>query len=185
MTTFDHMQYVETAAMDWMKGVGPVAYKQTWEELTKNWNMIESRAAASGYDIFVEDTAMRHAMMQFRHDLLHIEAHVREDITGPGVEYKLHVTVICERDVEELRLKDASYGSSWKKRGGVGAFMMMARKWDRLPQQIAPYANNLMRAMHADEYRDNRSDGIWDTVGDLRRYLILIEAELLAREATR
>ena len=39
-------------------------------------------------------------------------------------------------DVEGLHVSEQSYGDSWKQRGGVGAFMMLARKWDRLEKQV-------------------------------------------------
>ena len=39
---------------------------------------------------------------------------------------------VAINDVVNLDKKDDFYGSSWKKRGGIGAFMMLARKWDRL-----------------------------------------------------
>ena len=34
-------------------------------------------------------------------------------------------------DAVALRKAQESYGDSWRIRGGVGAFMMLARKWDR------------------------------------------------------
>ncbi len=41
------------------------------------------------------------------------------------------------RDIETLQEKEATYRGSWKRRGGVGAFMMLARKWDRLESMLA------------------------------------------------
>ena len=43
---------------------------------------------------------------------------------------------IVLEDVESLSYSQESYGDSWKKRGGVGAFMMLARKWDRIENQV-------------------------------------------------
>jgi len=42
---------------------------------------------------------------------------------------------LVEDDVRELVEAEKSYGDSWRKRGGVGAFMMLARKWDRIENQ--------------------------------------------------
>ena len=42
---------------------------------------------------------------------------------------------IADADVRMLVKKEQEYGSSWKIRGGVGALMMLARKWDRLENQ--------------------------------------------------
>ena len=38
---------------------------------------------------------------------------------------------IASNDAEALVNSQKSYGDSWKKRGGVCAFMMVARKCDR------------------------------------------------------
>ena len=43
---------------------------------------------------------------------------------------------ITHADITGLLKAERSYGDSWKKRGGVGAFMMLARKWDRLENQV-------------------------------------------------
>jgi hypothetical protein len=67
-----------------------------------------------------------------------------------------------------------NYGTSWKKRGGVGAFMMAARKWDRLELAVGKYDYNIFRAVEGDK----RAEGIMDDIRDLRRYLLLIEAEV-------
>jgi hypothetical protein len=70
------------------------------------------------------------------------------------------------------------YGNSWKKRGGVGAFMMLARKWDRLEQLLSTKYNfDIFLAMD----QDDRGEGIIDDIRDLRRYLLLVEAEAAAR----
>ena len=42
-------------------------------------------------------------------------------------------------DVEALVNAEKSYGNSWKKRGGMGAFMMLARKWDRIENQVKKF----------------------------------------------
>ena len=42
---------------------------------------------------------------------------------------------LVEDDVRELVEAEKSYGDSWRKRGGTGAFMMLARKWDRIENQ--------------------------------------------------
>lgn len=69
------------------------------------------------------------------------------------------------------------YGNSWKKRGGVSAFMMLCRKWDRLEKFCNEHGWDIFKALDADE----RGEGIIDDIRDLRRYLLLIEAEAKAR----
>ena len=95
-------------------------------------------------------------------------------------DYITHLGSVTESDAQVLRKAQANYGDSWKRRGGIGAFMMLARKWDRL--------ENAMTGGEGDAYdiftrieADERPEGIMDDVRDLRRYLVLIEAEMIAR----
>jgi hypothetical protein len=105
---------------------------------------------------------------------------------------------IADADVIELQQKDREYGASWKSRGGVGAFMMLARKWDRLENMVKvdrDYHKNgdahQFAALHASQYdifahaagsHEERGDAesLLDTIGDLRRYLLLVESEVIA-----
>lgn len=82
-------------------------------------------------------------------------------------------------DVETLRKAYLSYGDSWMKRGGIGAFMMLARKWDRLENQVTKH--EITYDVFDAAEKDPRAEGIIDDIRDLRCYLILVEAELLAR----
>ena len=43
---------------------------------------------------------------------------------------------LANEDIAVLKEKEKTYGESWKLRGGVGAFMMLARKWDRIENQV-------------------------------------------------
>lgn len=105
---------------------------------------------------------------------------------------------VTRYDLETLRRKEASYQGSWKKRGGIGAFMMLARKWDRLESivssisgtmTLSPLGPEVVEAQ-AGEY-DIFSHILLDTSGadgtalaevrDLREYLLLVEAEILSR----
>lgn len=78
---------------------------------------------------------------------------------------------IAQTDVDCLEKAEKSYGESWKNRGGVGAFMMLARKWDRLENQVKKFDYDIFEAYK----QDNRAEGIIDDIQDLRRYLILVE----------
>lgn len=95
---------------------------------------------------------------------------------------------VAEADVTGLLEAEKNYGSSWRKRGGVGAFMMLARKWDRLETALMPHptdstiANGSSEEMPCapwDIFRayeiDQREEGIIDDIRDLRRYLMLVE----------
>mgnify|MGYP001253218991 CR=1 FL=1 len=85
---------------------------------------------------------------------------------------------LANEDVEGLHVSEQSYGDSWKQRGGVGAFMMLARKWDRLEKQVADWNYDVFQT--ADE--DRREEGVLDDIRDLRRYLFLVEAEVRMRQ---
>lgn len=109
-----------------------------------------------------------------------------------------HLETVAREDVEGLKKAQKSYGDSWKKRGGVGAFMMLARKWDRLEEALRPgdgAAQGVARvALKSDDHAacapfdifraaelDTRAEGIIDDIRDLRRYFLLVESELRAR----
>lgn len=84
----------------------------------------------------------------------------------PTENYNL-IAKLAQEDVEVLRSKGQTYGNSWKRRGGVGAFMMLARKWDRI--------ENMVQNQNWDIF--SIADVLED-VADLRRYLLLVEAHM-------
>jgi hypothetical protein len=95
---------------------------------------------------------------------------------------------IAAEDAAGLKKAYESYGPSWKQRGGVGAFMMLARKWDRLENRVKRALRGLSGGTEVNPYdifghiaSDARAEGVIDDVRDLRRYLMLVEAELRAR----
>ena len=93
-------------------------------------------------------------------------------------ELKQKLISIASSDITSLEESQKSYGDSWKKRGGVGAYMMLSRKWDRLENQCKKHGYDIF--LTAKE--DNREEGIIDDIRDLRRYLTLVESELLLNE---
>ena len=89
-----------------------------------------------------------------------------------------NVLGLANQDVEGLHESEQSYGDSWKQRGGVGAFMMLARKWDRLEKQVTEQGYDIFQAITYDD----REEGVLDDIRDLRRYLFLVEAEVYMRQ---
>ena len=77
------------------------------------------------------------------------------------------VEKVAGEDVVNLDMAERSYGDSWKQRGGGGAFMMLARKWDRLEKQVNEHGYDVFKAANEDQ----RPEGIMDDIRDLRRYL--------------
>ena len=82
---------------------------------------------------------------------------------------------VADEDVSELRRKEATYKGSWKKRDNVGTFMMLARKWDRLEQMAKERDWDVL-----DRPGDGSDGTMIAEIRDLRRYLLLVEAELHA-----
>ena len=78
---------------------------------------------------------------------------------------------IAQQDIVSLIESEKSYGDSWKRRGGTGAFMMLARKFDRIEQQAESCNYDVFEAGS----KFNGEDGLLDDIGDLRRYLFLVE----------
>jgi hypothetical protein len=84
------------------------------------------------------------------------------------------IAAIAKGDVTALKKAEKSYGDSWRKRGGVGACMMLARKWDRIEQQVRESEYDIFKAIK----KDPSESGILDDIKDLRRYLLLVEAHM-------
>lgn len=87
------------------------------------------------------------------------------------------VDEVAAEDCAGLKKAYESYGDSWMKRGGVGAYMMLIRKIDRMEMQAEKHKYDIFEAVEDDP----RAEGIIDDIRDLRRYLLLVEAELRAR----
>lgn len=107
-----------------------------------------------------------------------------------------HLDDICQEDAIGIKEAEKNYGSSWKLRGGVGAYFSMVRKIDRIenrckqvPAPVHDHTNpgDLIQGCPYDIFThieaDERAEGLIDDIRDLRRYLCLIEAEMRARGA--
>lgn len=79
--------------------------------------------------------------------------------------------------VSSLYAKEASYQGSWQKRGGVGAFMMLARKWDRLEGFAENAGYDIFKAL-----AEMEGDPV-DDLDDLICYLLLVRSEDRRRQA--
>ena len=97
--------------------------------------------------------------------------------------YHRHLEAIVQADVEYVRRKDAQYDASWKKRDGIGAFFTIVRPWDRF--------ESISRSAGYDVFTKIREEGIEGPDGsliacvrDLRRYLLLVEAEMTEQLTT-
>ena len=84
------------------------------------------------------------------------------------------IELIAKEDANVLRDKGGSYGDSWRKYGGVSAFMNLARKWDRLIHEAERHSYDVFAAAEV----DTRDETILEDIRDLRRYLFLVEERI-------
>lgn len=99
----------------------------------------------------------------------------------PNMMHLNYLQPVAEGDVATLQRKEATYRGSWKRRGGVGAFMMMARKWDRLEGILqTQFKYDVFGAIAAAPSGDDGT--VLAEVRDLRQYLALVEAEMVSRQ---
>lgn len=82
-----------------------------------------------------------------------------------------HLQPVADAVIDTLFKKEEHYAGSWKKRGGVGAFMMMCRKWDRIEKLAEEGGYDIFEVLH-----DNVGD-VSDDIDDLIGYLLLIKAQ--------
>jgi hypothetical protein len=90
--------------------------------------------------------------------------------TASNFNYHRHLEGICKADVEYIKRKDVQYDASWKKRGGQGAFFTIVRPWDRF--------NSISQSAGYDLFETGPDGSLIACVRDLRRYLLLLEAEM-------
>lgn len=93
-------------------------------------------------------------------------------------DFVIHLRNIVEEDVGGLLEARKSYGESWCKRGGIGAFMMLARKMDRIENQAKNCGWDVFEAVR----KYPGKEGVLDDIRDLRRYLILVEEYITRTE---
>ena len=85
---------------------------------------------------------------------------------------------IAAKIVETLYDKERTYRGSWQNRGGVGAFMMLARKMDRIEAQSKAQGYDIFKAVEV----DGGKEGVIDDIDGLIGYLLLVRAETSRRQ---
>jgi hypothetical protein len=141
----------------------------SWNSLRLCWATLEAYAAAMGYDVL--RTWMKHGDTEMH---VALRENAQKMVT---LLYQLESepSLAAAVDAIQLREKDDTYGTSWKARGGAGAFFVTVRKWDRLVNQMKKF-KTLGELLAVDWATD--AEGPWDDVHDLRGYLLLWLAEL-------
>jgi hypothetical protein len=89
-----------------------------------------------------------------------------------------YLQAIANHDVTEIQRKERTYQGSWKKRGGIGAAMMLLRKIDRLEIMLKAEVYDIFSAINKDP--SGQDGSALAEIRDLRRYLLLVEAEIQA-----
>lgn len=116
--------------------------------------------------------------------------------SGENMGHMTFLEEVARADVTALVQKEATYHGSWKRRGGVGAFMMLARKWDRIESMLSrgseksdvvdgvtipSYNYDIFLAIEQQKPLGDEDGTALAEIRDLRRYLILVEAEMISR----
>jgi hypothetical protein len=103
-------------------------------------------------------------------------------------EYHRYLKPVALEDVRFVIEKDTSYAASWKQSGGRSAWFMLKRKMDRLIAIMHDHdlPRTLAEAMRQDDIfakikeKPGGEDGSTIAeIRDLRRYLLLVEAEMI------
>ena len=93
------------------------------------------------------------------------------------------VGVVAQLDWSGVMKGEEEYDRSWLKRGGVGVYFTLIRPMDRLDSLCSRPASNGVPYdifQHCLDSPDGDT-GVLNAVRDLRRYLLLVEAELVRR----
>lgn len=85
--------------------------------------------------------------------------------------FKARLKSILDDTHTQLTHARISYGESWIERGGVGAFMNLARKWDRISRACERTGWDILAALEM----DRRPEGLVDDLRDLRDYCLLVD----------
>lgn len=106
-----------------------------------------------------------------------MSAQIKTDMLTVAVDEKLKKRIqhLAALDASVVVAKDAQYGSSWKRRGGVGAFMMLARKWDRIENFVRAHGYDIFATVEAEP-------SIVEDMMDLGCYMWLVRSEGLLVE---
>ncbi len=163
MANFDNIKSIAHADLQFSDALSWHS-DESFFKLNGAWHTIETVSHANGWDVFAAvrtDTGLvRHAIRSLRAVLLRVLPEEQRRLRSGAYEANF------------LEGRQATYGDSWKRRGGVGAFMMLARKWDRIENMTGDDIK-LRKAV------ETNTGDIIDDIDDLRRYLLLVEDECI------
>ncbi len=146
-------------------------------KLREDWRVMEGFIELNGWDVFKyclqPDTCNLKLLLRVRRVVLALATAAK--IPDTNAEYP-YVSITARSTVWLVESKGKTYGDSWKSRGGVGAFMMLARKWDRIANMLSQESDS------GDWLRFNRllrGCGALEDLIDLYGYLLLVHDEVV------
>lgn len=140
-----------------------------WCDMSAAWDTLEYECRSHRWDVLADSVVLRTVCINMTAALFFIEREM----------FSTSYSHIMGADIATLAEKERSYGGSWIRRGGVGAFFMLSRKWDRLKVLVERSDGNLLQALRT----DTREEGGMDDIRDLRCYLHLVESQRRVLEA--
>lgn len=178
---YEHILHLGTKDISVVAKLRPSGVLE-FAELSRLWLPLEKGCAEKGYDVFEAWKSVAILAIKLRFNLMWLSAMCGS--TGRGFpafgkndnELGEVLIDVARMDMEVLKEKNVSYGESWKRRGGVGAFMMLARKFDRIENMLKEFSG----ASFIRQIRNNPGQ-VQDDIADLRRYLLLVEDEMHSR----
>jgi hypothetical protein len=99
--------------------------------------------------------------------------------TRTSMTYMDHLRSVALSGVALIVEKTRTYGPSWKRRLGPGAWFTTVRPWDRLETIVENHGGDVFAAIEAQPMGEDGS--ALACIRDMRNYLLLIEAEMVAR----
>lgn len=151
--------------------------------LRNHLSALDAVAAAAGYDLYgpelLETEPFWGLVRSVRRWCLALEFVAMPYVVRPprASDRSTLLEDVAAWDAEAVARSDLLYGASWRRRGGVGAYMVGIRKWDRLEELFGRSGVESVVQLIA---RPDTRDEAWDTLIDLRRYLLLWEGHRLA-----
>lgn len=154
-----------------LNDVEPVGAR-LWRDLAHAWHNVEHICKESGWNILSERAIG--PVTDVWLILMWISLSAETDDA-------LSFTNLVNSDMTVLAEKRVAYGDSWKQRGGAGAFFVIARKWDRILNQMSAvkidcWEKDILYLLNL-QFDSDDEEGIWDDVNDLRQYLLLVIGE--------
>lgn len=93
--------------------------------------------------------------------------------------YLEYLQSVANAGIALIKRKTQTYGSSWKDRGGRGAWYTLVRPMDRLQKIVEDHQGDIFAAV-ADGPGGEDGTAL-ASIRDLRNYLVLVEAEMVAQ----